>query len=465
MKRHSSAVVLGASMSGLLAARALTNHFDHVTIVERDVLPTAPQLRKGVPQAAHAHGLLTSGFRVIDRYFPGLIEHLSALGAPLGDVVGDFLWFQYGHWKLRHHAGLRGIVVSRPLLETVIRERVGALASVSVLDGTSVVRPAFDPTSGRVTGVVVRTADGGVERTIDAELTVDASGRGSHSPQWLEQWGFGQPASVTVKVNVGYATRTFERRPGEFFNSLGGVIAGTTPGEKRLAAVLAAEGPRWVVTLAGTMGDHPPTDERGWLDFARGLPVSAVHDLVSRCRPLGDIVPFRFPANQRRLYEKMGRFPDGYVVVGDAICSFNPIYGQGMSVAAMEGQTLDEVLGHGLTGLAPRFFARAREIIDIPWTIATGEDLRFPEVDGARPAGFAVMNRYLERLHAVASEDPVVCQKFFDVLNLLAPPPSLMTPGMMWRVLSRRRPHGPGTPWGMLPLSSAPSHATDAASV
>jgi 2-polyprenyl-6-methoxyphenol hydroxylase-like FAD-dependent oxidoreductase len=161
---------------------------------------------------------------------------------------------------------------------------------------------------------------------------------------------------------------------------------------------------------------------------------------------VSDIVLYRFPANQRRRYERMQRFPTGYLVVGDAVCSFNPIYGQGMSVAAMETRALDETLAAGTQDLARRFFARTKAIVDIPWTIATGEDLRYPEVEGSRPAGFHVLNRYMDKVHAIASEDEEVCRRFFDVLNLLSPPASLMTPRVHGacsrarRVATRGRP-------------------------
>ena len=255
---------------------------------------------------------------------------------------------------------------------------------------------------------------------------------------------------VVVKVNVGYATRIFERRPGDFFNSNGGIVSGTPPAETKYAAVLAAEGDRWVVTLVGTLGDYPPTSEAEWKTFAASLPIPAVHDLVTSARPLSEIASYRFPANQRRLYERMKRFPAGYLVTGDAVCSFNPIYGQGMSVAAAEAKALDESIAAGPDRLAPRFFARVSKIVDIPWLIATGEDLRFPQVEGERPPGFRVVNRYLERVHAAASDDPVVCRAFFDVLNLLAAPTSLMSPRIAFRVLARPAPRGPGSPVGPL---------------
>jgi 2-polyprenyl-6-methoxyphenol hydroxylase-like FAD-dependent oxidoreductase len=437
-------------MSGLLAVRALSSHFERVTVVERDVLPANDALRKGVPQAAHAHGVLASGYRVMDEYFPGMMEELEARGARRGDVVGDFLWFQYGRWKLRHNAGLLGITVSRPALEAAVRQRVKALGNVSFLEGVDGVKPMFDAAAGRVTGLVAQRREGGDQTQLEADLVVDASGRGSQSPKWLEELGCGRPEETSVKVDVGYATRTFERRPGDFFDSMGGIISGTPPESTRYAAVLWAEGNRWTVTLAGTVGDYPPTDEEGWLAFAGSLPVPVVHELVASARPLTEIMSYRFPANRRRLYERMQRFPSGYLVIGDAVCSFNPLYGQGMSVAATEAKALDEILAGGSDNLARRFYSRTRRLVDIPWTIATGEDLRFPRVEGRRPPGLRVINRYLDRVHAIASADPTVCRKFFEVLNLLAPPSSLMSPGVAWRVLGRSAPEGEGSPWGLM---------------
>ena len=448
--RHGSAVVVGASIGGLLAARALSAHFNQITIVERDRLPEEPVVRKGVPQAAHAHGLLASGYRVMDSYFPGLMDELEARGAPRGDVVRDFLWFQYGRWKLRHDVGLRGIAVSRPCLETTICRRVRELPNVRFLEEYDAVKPCFDAAAGGITGIRVKSRDQRADEMMTADLVVDATGRGSQSPAWLEEWGFGQPKMMTVKVDIGYATGVFERKPGDFFNSMGGVVAGAPPAETRTGAVLAAEGSRWVITLVGSVGDHPPTNRQEWTKFAASLPSPVIHDLITSARPITDIASFRFPANQRRLYEGMTRFPRGYLVIGDAISSFNPLYGQGMSVAATEAQALDDSLAAGLDGLAARFYAKASTIVDIPWVIATGEDLRYPQVKGTRPPGSSLVNRYLERVHASASDDPVVCRKFFDVLNLLAPPSSLMAPAIMLRVLARRAPQGAGTPWGVV---------------
>lgn len=436
-----SAVVIGASLGGLLTARVLSTHFDHVTIVEKDALTDTEGFRKGVPQSVHAHGLLAGGFRVMDTYFPGMMEDLASQGAQLGDVVGDLIWFQDGHWKTRHHSDLPGISVSRQCLELAVRRRVKALPNVVISDETQAVKPVFDSAKGRVTGLVVRKRRGqDDEATLDADLVVDTSGRGSSSPQWLEDMGYDRPQEIQIKINVGYATRLYQRTAGDFHDAFAGVISDTPPVGTRYAAVFGVERDRWIVTLGGTVGDYPPTDEQGWIEFAKHLPVPAVHELITTATPLTDISSYRFPSNQRRFYERMKRFPEGYLVLGDAICSFNPVYGQGMSVAAMEAKALDDTLAAGGHRLSQRFYTKAAKIIDIPWMIVIGEDFRFPQVQGIRPPGHRFVSRYLHRVHAIAAIDPEVCRRFFNVANLIAHPYSLMSPSMVWRVFRQAKP-------------------------
>ncbi len=452
-QHYSTAIVLGASISGLLAAKALSQCFEQIIVVEKDRLSVGEGIRKGVAQAAHAHGLLASGYCVMDRYFPGMMDELHALGAPRCDTVGDFLWFQHGRWKLRHQSGYYGICVSRLCLEAAIRRRVKALPNVTFLEETKGVRLIFEPTNNRITGLMVKGADKSVQK-IGAQLVVDASGRRSQSLKWLTELGFELPEEVSLQVDVGYATRVFERKPGDFFDSFGGIISGTPPKGRRMAAVLAAEGDRWIVTLVGTAGDRPPANEKDWIAFAASLPVSAVHDLVTSNQPLSDIVSYHIPSTQRRFYERMKSPPTGYIAIGDAICSFNPIYGQGMSVAAAEAKALEECLAWGLERLPTRFYQRASKIINTPWTIATGEDFRFPQIKGQRPLGYRITNKYMERVHAIASADPAVCRSFFDVLNLFSSPASLMSPDNLWRVFTSPLPQGEGSP-----LRSADSRA------
>jgi 2-polyprenyl-6-methoxyphenol hydroxylase-like FAD-dependent oxidoreductase len=447
-RRH--AIVLGGSMAGLGAVRALVDRFDTVTLVERDALVGCAGSRKGVPQGQHAHGLLPAGYRILSAYFPGMMDELVADGALPGDLTGDFLWFQYGGWKLRADSGLQGIVVSRPHLERKVRERVLALPTLTLLQGHDGEEPVFDKASRRVTGLRVRDRASGATTVIEADLVVDALGRGSPSPIWLAGWGYGPVEETRVAVDVGYATAVFERRPGDLYGSTGAIVAGTAPHSTRLAAVLGAEGDRWTITLGGCLGDHPPTDVAGWKEFAASLPASEIADLVRERQPLGPIASYRFAANRHRHYEKLGGFPAGYLVTGDAVCSFNPVYGQGMSVALSEARALDDCLAqandNGDSDLAKRFFAETARIVASPWAIATGEDYRYPQVEGRRPPGYGLVSRYMERAHRAARRDPVVLKRFFEVAALLAPPPAMMAPAIAWRVLVGGRGTGQASP-------------------
>jgi len=432
---RASAVVLGASMAGLAAARALAGHFERVTVVERDALTAAIEARKGVPQGNHAHGLLPSGYRILDAWFPGMMADLIAIGAMPGDLTGDFLWYQYGCWKLRAQSGLDGIVVTRPMLESKVRERVRALPNIELLDGHDIDEPIFDATSGRVTGARVTRRSSGDPKFIAADLVIDTTGRGSQSPVWLSKWGFGDIEESHVRIDVGYSTAIIPRRPGDLHGAMGAIIAGTAPESTRFAAILGAEGDRWVITLVGVIGDYPPTDLASWREFARSLPTPDTYDLVKDREPLMPVQSYRFPANRQRHFERLKRFPLGYLVLGDAVCSFNPIYGQGMSVSLCEAKALDDCLGQGDDGLARRFFAKISPIIACPWAIATGEDYRFPQVEGRRPPGHGAVSRYMARAHRAANRDSVVLKRFFEVASLLAPPTAMMSPGIAWRVL------------------------------
>ena len=371
---------------------------------------------------------------------------MVATGVQRGDLTGDFLWYQYGTWKLRADCGLGGLVVSRPFLEGRVRDRVRALPRVEFLAQHDVDEPVFDASRQRVTGVRVRDRVSGEPKTLSADLVVDVCGRGSHAPQWLSAWGFGEVPETSVRIDVGYATAVFERRPGELHGATGAIIAGTAPESTRYSAVFGVEGDRWIITLVGTLADYPPTELAAWREFARSLPTPETYDLVKDREPLGPILTYRFPANRQRHFERLAKFPDGFLVLGDAVCSFNPIYGQGMSVALSEADVLDDCLSRGDDQLAKRFFERLTPILASPWAIATGEDYRYPQVQGQRPPGFRLISRYMERAHRVAASDPVVLRRFFDVASLLAPPTAMMAPQIAWRVLFGPRISGQGSP-------------------
>jgi 2-polyprenyl-6-methoxyphenol hydroxylase-like FAD-dependent oxidoreductase len=273
---------------------------------------------------------------------------------------------------------------------------------------------------------------------LTADLIVDCTGRGSRSSQWLSELGYPAPVESEVKVNVGYATQIFRRDPADPRGRNWMLITPEAPHETRFGGMFPIEDDRWIVSLGGWSGDHAPTDPQHFWEFAQSLPVSEIYDIMRESEPLSDIVPHKFSSSLRRHYEKLNRFPKGYLVLGDAICSFNPTYGQGMTSAAMQAAALDELLSRqkGQTkGLAHAFFKRAAKVVDSPWQSVVGEDFRFPQTTGPKPAGVDLINRYVAQVHRATLVDPEVSRAFVHVMNLLAPPSSLMAPGTMLRVL------------------------------
>ena len=432
---RNSAIVMGGSMAGLLAARVLSDYYQQVTLIDRDPLPKQAQHRPGVPQGRHTHGVLSSGCAVLEQLFPGITASLSGAGALTGDIVRDCRWFFEGGCLNRVASGLNGLLLTRPMLEAAVRNRVLAIKNLILRDNTVV--EGLELSDGCVTGVRA----GG--QMLTAGLTVDATGRGSRTPEWLERMGYQRPRQEAVEVGIGYTTRFFHRRP----TDLGGdvaVIVPPTPQGKRGGVMLAQEGDRWTVTLFGHFGDYAAEEVEGFIEFSRTLPAPYIYEVIRDAEPLGEAASFRFPASVRRRYDALDRFPAGFLVVGDAMSSFNPIYGQGMSVAALEALELQKSFAEETQDIAKAYFPRAAKVIETPWTIAVGSDLRIPEVIGPRSAGVRFVNWYMSKLHRAAHADPVLSVAFHRVGNLLAPPPSVMHPRIMLHVLwgSIRRQKG-----------------------
>ncbi|CAG7634477.1 FAD-binding monooxygenase [Rhodococcus opacus] len=439
------AIVVGASIAGLLAARVLSEAYAQVMVVDHDHLPGAAAPRRCVPQARHTHVLIERGQQVLEELFPGFTADLVAQGVPTLDNLRDVRWCLSGHRLPQPESGMTVVSASRPFLEGYVRARVSALPGITLMDRCDVAGLTTTPDRRRVTGVrVLRRADGSAGEILDADLVVDAAGRGSRTPTWLAELGFAALEEERVQVGLGYATRIY-RAPAPGLGDDLGVVIGPTPDNPRGGALQMLEGNRFLVTLMGMLGDYPPTDPDGFLDFARTLPIPDLGDTIRDAEPLEKIRSFRFPASVRRRYERLSRFPTGLLVTGDGLCSFNPIYAQGMTVAALEALTLRRHLHRGTAPHPRAFFRDAAKAIDVPWDMSTGADLAFPEVIGARGPKVRLGNAYIPRLHAAAAHDPVLATTFIRVAALVDHPGRLMSPGTVLRVLRQHLP-GPARP-------------------
>jgi 2-polyprenyl-6-methoxyphenol hydroxylase-like FAD-dependent oxidoreductase len=431
------AVVLGGSIAGLLAARVLSDAYHCVTVVDRDELSASVIARRGVPQAKHIHGLIVRGGQIMEELFPGLTEDLVAHGAVMADQLGDVRLYFSGHRLRQASSGIRILSMSRPCLESYVRARVHALPEVTFADRQDVIGLATTSDRRRVTGArIFARTQRSTEETLDADLVVDATGRGSRLPLWLESLGYGRPAEDKVTAGVGYATGMFQLRPQALGNSKA-VICAPTPEHPRGAALAAVEGDRHIVTLIGVLGDRPPTNLASFVEFSRSLPFSDVYDAIIGAEPLETIVAFSFPASVRRRFERMSHFPRGLLVMGDAACSFNPIYGQGMAVAAIEAMILRQHLERGREPSPSKLLRDLAKAIDAPWDMSSGADLAFPGVGGGRrTVKSRLANAYITRLHAAAANDAGLAAAFLRVAGLIERPQSLMRPDVAVRVLS-----------------------------
>jgi 2-polyprenyl-6-methoxyphenol hydroxylase-like FAD-dependent oxidoreductase len=451
------AVVLGGSMAGLLAARVLAEAYTEVLLVDRDDLIGVAGYRNGVPHGRHAHGLVARGHQILEEQFPGLTQGMTDSGVIPGDFNSDIQWYFSGKRLRPSHSGLASVPATRPVLEYHVRNRVADIPNVRFLERHDIVGVETTPDRTRVIGArVQRRGDDTQPEVLRADLVIDAAGRGSRTPVWLRELGYQPPAEDRVKVDLAYTTRHY-RVPYDPFGSDIAIIAAATPSHPRGAFFyrLPGDGNRVELSLTGVLGDHPPTDPEGFLDFIRSLPVPDIYATVRESEPIDDPVRFRFPASVRRRYERLNRFPDGLLVMGDAVCSFNPVYAQGMTVAALESLTLRKHLQSFVKVRPTDFFTDISGQIDSPWEFAASADLGYAGVEGRRTVKVRMINKYVPRLQSAAVHDSSLTNAFVRVAGLIDQPTTLLRPGKLLRVLRHSRRQSPVTTAPTTPLAAA----------
>lgn len=426
------AVVVGSSMAGMLTARVLADRYTTVTVVDRDTLPDEAIARRGVPQATQPHGLLEGGRATIEDLLPGYCDALVDAGGLKVDIGTDVEFYDDGVELARSEVERTMYCASRPLFELVVRRQLAAIDGIDFRDGCTFLDYHHDDRRGAIEGIRIR--DESNETTVlEADLVIDATGRTSRTPDWLAEHGYSKPQLDEVHIDVQYGTVQVQRPTGDCRM----VFLPSSHPHSRGGLVVPAEGDRWLVNLHGFHGDHPPSDVDEFRRFADGLATPAIADLLDGASIISESVDkYPIPSSRRYRYEDLDHFPEGLLVVGDAIASFNPIYAQGMTVAAFEALVLHHTLADGHDDLADRFFEAAAPIVDNAWSLGVGPDFEFPETTGPRPSGSRIAGWYVGRLQRRARRDPVLTEALTQVIHFEQPPSSLFHPRVMWRVLS-----------------------------
>lgn len=443
------AIVLGASMAGLLAARALADFYSSVTIVERDKLPHEPANRRGVPQGRHPHMLMARAPQIIDELFPGCMQEVLDSGGMAwndGDLSKTCLTF--GNHRLAATGTIPqpstyvSYACTRAFLDWHVRRRLRDLGNITILQGHDAGALTAAPDGSRVTGVRVTDRTDGSQSVLEADLVVDATGRGSRAPAFLEDLGYGRPAEDKVDINLTYASMPMHIDPGTVHQNW--IVVMPKPGEPKGLVMFECENGTWMVGVCAMFGQAVPRQCDELLEFAENLAPASALATARAATPLAAVSQHRVPSNRWRRYDKMPRTPGGFLVLGDAICSFNPVYGQGMTVAAIESLTLRDCLTQGEQMLPRRFFKQSAKTIKTAWQTAVGSDLTMPEVKSPRPLSIRITNAWIDRVLTAAETDPEVVQQLLQVIGMTEPPSRLLRPSFAYRV-ARARHRTPNT--------------------
>ncbi|MCZ7414533.1 NAD(P)/FAD-dependent oxidoreductase [Streptomyces sp. WMMC897] len=439
------AVVLGGSLAGMCAAAALARHVGRVTLVERDALPDGPQWRRGVPQSRHTHNILRGGQNALEELFPGLRARLLDAGMAEVRWPDEVRLLLPTGWLCAYPSDYTIVCGTRPLLDWLLQCRVRELSRVRVLERTTVLGLTGDAAAVRGVRAQTRDASGaaGEPFTLDADFVVDATGRTSQAPSWLAGLGLPAPAETVVNAGTAYATALF-KRPAEPTAPWKSLIVQATPQAPHSAILHPVEDGRWVVSVAAMGGERPPTDHVGFLEFTRNLRTPLLYETIRDAPLVGEIHGSGRTENRRRRYERLSRWPDRFLVLGDAAGCLNPSYGQGVSVAALCALDLARAAeaaargGDPLAGIASGLRRRVARRIDAAWTVSANTDLVYPWTEGEPDLAARLGGAYVNRLLRTATTSPAVAQAMTRVSQLDTPAGVLFSPRVLLGALTGR---------------------------
>ena len=423
------AVVIGGSIAGLLAARVLSDHFEKVIILEKDNFPENDKVRKGTPQAGHIHLLLVRGKEVLQEFFPELEEDLKKIGVEKIDFLNDGRYLLPSGWAQRFPSGIITFGCTRILLEDIIRKQVTKISKIKIQENTNVKSLVLE----KPNRVILETEDD----KISGDLIVDCTGRNTKIPLWLEEIGYPKTETTRVDSFVGYATRRYilpeKDRDWKMF-----VILNKPISNPRAGIIFPIEGGKCLVGLYGIGKNYPPIEEEGFLEYARNLESNEIYNLLKEAVPDSDINGYKVQGSRRYSYEKMQRWPENLIVLGDAVSVFNPFYGQGITSAALGAKALDEMLKNSKTGsdFAKEFQKKLAKVVSLPWILGTSEDMRWPSTTGKRPDTITRMvQNHAQRVLLLGPKSRLATKSFLQMMHMTRSPMIIFHPVIMVQLI------------------------------
>jgi len=442
MTKNDHAIVIGGSIAGMLAARVLSDHFERVTVLDRDTLPDSPEPRKGAPQTAHVHVLLRRGLLILQQLFPQLDADLTEAGALTINWTRDLVTFTPAGWNPRFDSDFTTRTLSRGLLEQLTRRQIRAIKNIAIEPRCEAIELVSTADRSAVTGLKVRYRDRAENDVITsaADLIVDASGRSSHGLDWIEALGYARPEETVINAHVGYATRVYHR-PMNFTADWKSMMVRTRPPfGLRGGLIYPIENDRWMVNVAGSGDEKPPTDESAFLDYIQHLIHPALYLAVKDAEPVAGLHTYQRTENRLHHFDRLTRWPDRFVILGDAACAFNPTYGQGMTVAALEAQALDRWVRASRSSLD--FQKQIMGVVRGPWLLATSDDARLPGAEGTSTNRFEKLQQdYADQFIELACRDPHALAIFMAITHLMTSSTAMLRPSLAMKVMGRMIRH------------------------
>lgn len=426
-----SAVIIGASIGGLVAAQVLQKYFTKVTLIEKDSFEGE---RKGTPQSRHVHILLVKGMQILSKIFSGFEEALENAGAVKTDFIKNARYLVPTGWTPRFDSGLVSYSCTRSLLEDTVRKFVIKNSKIEILSGYRAT--GFQKKDDKVSSVSIENLYTLEKKDIQCDLVLDASGRNSELPTWLEKLGYEKPLETRVNSDIGYATRYFEipENFAEDWNIL--VILNRPPNQPKMGGIFKIEKNCWIVTMYSIGKEHPPTDDDGFLKFAKSLPDDKIYETIKNLKPISQIFGYRIDGSRLRHYDDT-KLPENLIAFGDSVCTFNPFYGQGMTVIALSAQVLDDALKQNdLENFSSVFHKKLSKKISYPWILATGEDFRWTTTKGKQPSSLTrIIQNYVDKVLLSTPRSPRATLAFQEMMQMVKSPLVMFHPKILIKAL------------------------------